>query len=454
MLRVVRTAAFILALGAAGAAAAWSNHALGTWQALSVLPEVARATPVPAESLEHFLLAAGPALEQVLANEEAWARANVPQYPARPDALAYRAGGDAATQRARFLAALRINPESKLPLFLQTRPGTEAQGRPALPWTEVTTLRRATSARTILFLQLREGEAVAPLEVVASASDEPDYGLDLGVWEDNDTPYGKVYGFGKQPFGSPKLEFSSQAPLHMGFFHENWIMYKAAGFLKRTFPEYRIHLYQTLSQFAFRNGHPYWGWRFAGWALHYVQDLTQPYHARVVPGVGTPKLLWANTADLLGFHRAKADAITLVSNRHQALENYQYNRMRAAYLKHADDDALLRAARDTSTDARYAPYNPAAIRSVVTQESHAESDATDAVLEHSLPSKYISDPAYTMSETEAQADLYSVATAMPVQVQEHMTAMTAGLMRHFGAHSRSFIRALAPAPSAANAAQR
>src|SRR3990172_2835445 len=71
------------------------------------------------------------------------------------------------------------------------------------------------------------------------AADEPDYGMDIGLWDDNGTAYGKAYGFGKQPFGNPALEFASQAPFHMGFFHESAIVYKAAGVLRRTYPEDR-----------------------------------------------------------------------------------------------------------------------------------------------------------------------------------------------------------------------
>jgi hypothetical protein len=117
-------------------------------------------------------------------------------------------------------------------------------------------------------------------------------------------------------------------------------------------PEYRIHLWDSLAALALRTGHPYWGWRFAGWAMHYLQDLTQPYHARVLPGVGVAGMLWINTLDLAGIHRPKADAIALVTNRHLALENYQLRWLRDAYLRNERSDAALEALGDTSRDAR------------------------------------------------------------------------------------------------------
>lgn len=443
LVRIILAAALVCA---AGPAAAWSNHTLGAWPALAAMPEIGKAPAIRVESLDSFLAAEAQGLDPLLRREEAWARAHVPLYPPRPDALAFRTGGTPAELRQRFVAALRINPGMKLDLFIQARPGEKVLGKATLPWTEVTTLRRANTAQQSVFLQLRQGEPVAVLDVVASATDEPDYGMDIGLWDDNGTAYGKVYGFGKQPFGNPALEFASQAPFHMGFFHEASIVYKAAGFLRRTYPEYRIHLYQSLAAYALQTGHPYWGWRFAGWALHYIEDLTQPYHSTVLPGVGVPRMLWINTVDLLGWHEQKRQAITLVSNRHLALENYQYHRMRNAYLRHDDGDALIRALEDTSTDAARASFGDDTARTVISSESNALAGATDTVLERNLPPKYVSDPAYVLGETEPDLDLYAVVNQSPPAARQAMTVMVAGLLRNFGAYSRAFVRSLLARP--------
>jgi len=435
---------------AAGPAVAWSNHALGTWQALSVMAEVKSAAPLKMERLETFLAAEGVALEKLLQQEEQWARDHVPVYPARPEALAFRSAGAPAELRQRFISAVRINPEVKLNLFVQLRPGEQLNGKPGLPWTEVTTLRGETSAREITFRQLAEGESVTLLDVVATASDEPDYGMDLGLWENNDTAYGRIYGFGKQPFGNPALEFASQAPLHMGFYHEAGIVYLAAGFLKRTYPEYRIHLWQSLAAHAMRSGHPYWGWRFAGWALHYLQDLSQPYHARVLPGVSVPRMLWINSVDLLGFHQPKNHAITLVSNRHLALENYQYHRMKAAYLRPDPDDPLMLACRDTTRDQAYKPFDDSSPRQVIGREAQAAADRADLSLEKSFPSKYIADPSYDFGKSEKGVDLFLLSGQSPAAAQEDLAVLTTDLLRNFGAHTRSLVRSLL-APSGASA---
>ena len=442
MRRLGRLAAAAVLACAAGPAAAWTNHTLAAWPALAALPEMKAAPAIKAETLETFLAAEAPGLEQLLQREEAWARAHVALYPARPDALAFRAGAAPAELRRRFIAALRINPNMKLKLFLQALPGASTAGEATLPWAEVTTRRRESAAQDSVFLQLRKGEPVAPLEVVATATDEPDYGMDIGLWEDNGTAYGRAYGFGKQPFGNPALEFASQAPFHMGFFHEHPIVYKAAGFLRRTYPEYRIHLWQSLAVYALQTGHAYWGWRFAGWALHYIEDLTQPYHASVLPGVSVTRLLWISTLDLLGGHEARKQAIILVSNRHLALENYQYHRMRDAHVRHDESDALIRAAADLSTDAGRETLSENSVRELISRESSSLAGATDSVIALSLPAKYVSDPAYVLGETEPGVDIYRLLEQSPPAAQAAMSGMIGGLLRNFGAYTRAFVRTL------------
>jgi hypothetical protein len=48
---------------------------------------------------------------------------------------------------------------------------------------------------------------------------------------------------------------------------------------------YRAAFYARLAQGAFKTGHPYWGYRFLAWSIHYIQDVTQPWHTVLVPGI-------------------------------------------------------------------------------------------------------------------------------------------------------------------------
>lgn len=430
-------------LVAAGAAQAWSNHALITQPAFGALPEIRDAAAVKAETIEAFVQAQAPAIERLLADEERWAREHVPSYPARPDAIAFRAAGitDAAEARRRFVAALRINPQSRLALFVQQLPGQDDAGRVPLHWAKVTTLREDHVQMHTRFVALAEGESVTPLQVLAAASDEPDYGLDVGLWEDNAGPAAAAYGMGRQPFGNPAYEYSGQAPLHMGFYHEASIVYAAAGFLKRTYPEYRVHLYQSLAALALKSGHPYWGWRFAGWALHYVQDLTQPYHARVLPGVGVARMLWVNAIDMLGVHGPKQDAVTLVSNRHTALENYELGLLRKAFADGGLAQPLLGAIAARGADPK-PPWRDDTLRETVSRESHASADALDAALVAALPARYVADTGYQMGVTEPAIELAEVAEVVqraPSPSRPRLDTLLAELLARAGAHSRVFV---------------
>jgi hypothetical protein len=427
-------------------ACAWSNHALCTWPALSVLPEVTQAAPVKVESLESFLAAETRPLAALLAREEAWARAHVTAYPPRPDALAFTPEPAAPAElRRRFLAALRINPDSRLTLYAQVFPGRTLDGHAAMPEAEVTTLRRNSTTQSITFARLREGEAVPVLDVVATASDEPDHGLDVGLWDDSGTAAGKRYGFGRQPFGfNPKIEFASQGPFHVGFFHESPIVYKAAPFLLKTFPEYRIHLWQALAVHAMRSGHPYWAWRFTGWALHYIQDLTQPYHASVLPGVGVPTMLWINTLDLVGLHGAKNRAVSLVTNRHLAIENFQLHRVRNAWNVPDRTDTAWRALVDVAHDGATV-YDDAAPRARITVEARAMADAVDDALARYLPRQYTSEPDYVFGETDPSVDLERVSRYLSPVAQVALNGALVGLLGNFGKHTRAYVRSFVAA---------
>ncbi len=422
-------------------AQAWSGHTLGTWQALSVMPELAE-RQVRAESLDSFLRAESLHLEHLLAEHEAWARTQVPNYPPRPDDLAYSAQTRPAERVGAFLRALRLNGDSRLKLFVQMRPGSLRPDQPRMPWVDITALKSGSAARENTYVQVNEGEPLAVLDVVATAAAEPDYGLDIGLFEDSGTAQGQRYGFGKQAFGSGSVDYSSQAPFHMGFFHEARIVNAAAGFLRRTHPESRIALFSALAKHAFASGHEYWGWRFTGWAMHYVQDLTQPYHTRALPGQSTSRMLWINALDLAGFAAPKEAAINLVANRHIVLENYQFKRMAKAYEQGHLDDALLVALRDTTQDRSHWRHNLADTRELISAEAAADADALDALLAKSFPARYVADPDRPLGNDADLLDMSRIAAEAPPADQLAFEKKIQQLLQRFGRHSRALVRAL------------
>lgn len=443
MKRLLAAAALVLA--ASGPARAWSNHALASYRAFEHMPEVAQAAPVAAEPLEDFLATEADAIAALLARQEAWAQAQLDSYPPLPEALrfdpAVASAGPEALRRA-FLEALRVSPESRLALYIQPDPwGPEPAGEP-MPHDEVNALPlREKDGEKHRFVRLRAGEAVAPLAVLASASDEPDYGMDLNLWSDSPSHWGPRYGFGPIPFGNPALDFATQAPFHMGYWHESRLIYAAAGFLRRTYPRLRLHQYQGLARLAFERGHPYWGWRFAGLAMHYVQDLTQPYHASPAPGFSTLRLIGIQLRAVLGMPRAKDDMVVLLSNRHFVLERYESQMIQASAAARRAGP-LEQALHDTSRDAGAASWNDDTLRDVVAREAHASGRPVTAQMLASVPRGYVDDPGFDFGVHAGGIDLMAEVAQHGASSRDALEASIATLMGRFGAHSRDLMRSI------------
>lgn len=441
MKHLVLLFAALLAL-AQGPARAWSNHALSTYRAFDTMPEVANAAPVLAEPLEAFLKAQEPAIAQLLASQETWARANMPHYAPRADALAFRADparGD-AERRLAFLSALRISPLSRFALFLQPDMRTTPDPARLMPHDAVNFLPEQTNDER-RFVRVDPGQAVTPLAVLATASDEPDYGLDINLWDDSPSDWGKRYGFGTLPFGNPALYYATQAPFHMGFYHQDWLIYKAAPFIQRTYPLMRIQQYSSLSALALRTGHRYWGWRFAGLALHYIQDLTQPYHANLAPGDSTLGLIATNVMAMAGFPKRRDNLIVLLSNRHLALEKFQ-NESMVANARARTDTVLEQALRDLRRDASYPAWTALYARDTVAHEAHASAEQTVRAILATVPPAYVSDPAFDFGVKENDIRLLADIEKQGPTQRAELERQLALLLARLGSHSRNTVRGI------------
>ena len=426
---------------AAGNALAWSNHSFAAYRTFEQMPEVANAQPVLVEPLEAFLKDQEKALQDLLASHEGWAQSHLDFYPPRPVQLAFKANpaqSDAA-RRLAFLMALRVAPNSRFALYFQPDPWSPAPD-PAtlLAHSAVDTLPEQPNSK-LRFVALKAADNVAPLAVVASASDEPDYGLDINLWSDSPSEWGKVYGFDALPFGNPTLYFSTQAPFHMGFYHEDRVIYLAAPFVKKTLPLLRVQQYSTLATLAFRSGHSYWGWRFSGLALHYVQDLTQPYHASLSPGNASTKLIGINLLAMTGFPRLKDEMIVLLSNRHLALEKYQ-NQMLYNAAQSKVETAIETALRSADKDSSYAPWSDLYARDVVSRQSHALGGRLTELLIDTLPAAYVSDPGFDFGVKESGIDLAAELDKQGSSKRARFDTMVSELLGNFGAHSRNLVR--------------
>ena len=419
---------------------AWSNHSLGSALALRDAPAIKHAAPVTVEPLEDFLRSQAVGLQALLDQQEAYALANFPGYPERPAALRWQIDGEGERQTD-FLKALRVSPQIKLANFVQALPGFPAAAREHLSGQEVMVFQDVSLWTEWRFLAVNSGESLSPLQVLASAADEPDYGHDINLFSDNPGEVGALYNFGPQPFGDARFVFSSQAPFHIGYYHDDAVIFAAGPFLTRTYPEWRAYQYFGLARYAFERGHPYWGYRFMGWGLDYLQDLTQPYHAKVLPGVETSSLIWTAAKDAVGFSDDKKAAIERVATRHTEIEKYQLKWLQQLLQGGENASPLLQAYADSSKDASYPAFDSSYLRKVVSAQSFARADQLDTLIAQSL-----------LAAPPAQGFSQSNQLAVEPAPSAELSALLIELIGNFGAHSRNAVRATVPA-SPADAAQ-
>ncbi len=415
---------------------AWSLHTLIADPVFSGMSEVTNQDSVTVTSLEDFLKAVETELAEVLSQEEQWARDNLVWYMPLPTELRFEATGNEADLRQRFISAIRINPESKLISYLQLLPGESLGLNPRLPAGEITPLKAIHYLENVTFVSLSNGSQIDPLSVLVSANDEPDMGLDVGLYENNQTSFGERYGLGIQPFGNPNLEYGSQAPIHMGLYHEAKLVNKLAPYISHCLPEYRIHLYKTLSEFAFKMGQDYWGWRFMGWGLHYIADLAQPYHSSALPGVSVIKMMTMNTLDMLGRSKMKSQAIQLVSNRHTAIESLERQLLERAYLAQNSQYMHFETLRAEVSVPEYGDNIP---RAALAMKSNRQAKQLDRVIEKNMPERLVSDPDFELGNSPVQDEILHTIEEADHTAVAHLEQELNGLLGLFSTYGRSYV---------------
>ncbi|MGB0288832.1 hypothetical protein [Aequoribacter sp.] len=413
---------------------AWSDHASLAWPLLRVMPEVQKAEPLRVETLSEFVVAERSAIAELLLDHEEWARQNLEHYAALPAELVFDPATADADLEIAFLNAIRVNPTRSYQPYRQLMSfEPEAEQEALIAVSELTFLQGTIASNDSRYLSLASGDFVSAAAVVATASDEPDFGLDIGLYADNGTEHGKRYGFGNQPFGNPNLEYGSQAPFHMGFYHLDWLTSLAQPGLLQTYPLYRTELYRKLAVLAFSNGHDYWGWRFMGWGLHYVGDLAQPYHAVPLPDTGILESLWIVATGKTG------EALQLVSNRHGVIEAFQKAVVANALVDQDWDQSTLREVAQLSPGALWAQNT---LVQELTLDAAAGAAGLDQALVRYAPPKLVSDPAFEFSQSPEES---AILAAIAVQGEDAEAGLTASLnqqMQRFTFFAQAWIRGI------------
>jgi len=431
--------AVVLFLAVAAKSWAWSDHASLGWPLFQTMPDVIEAPLVEPESLKDFLVQEAVGLQQLLADQEIWARDNLVHYSPRPDGLAFDAGTPAENIVQQFAYAIRINPTLSYSLYRQLMAFEDLQGgMQPIAIAELTFLQSAIKGKSLRYVGLDPNVLVMPIHVVAAASDEPDFGMDVDLYEDSGTEFGDQYGFGDVPFGNSNLDYGTQAPFHMGFYYLDYVTRTAQPGLLKTYPEYRTHLYKTLATYAFQTGHPYWGWRFLGWGLHYVGDMSQPYHAVPLPGVST----WRSAWQLITGHGD--DVVQLVSNRHGAIESFQQQIMHRGIARQDWQGPIMQALAGGSLMAQSGDvFTASTLKENLARESSYAASNMDSVIKNNLPAKIVSDPNFELSgsaEKEAMVELVFSKGGQPAV--DRMTLVVADQLERFARYTRSWVRTI------------
>lgn len=386
LVKRLRGAMAILALGVVTAAQgsvahAWGDHYLISHRAFSN-PEVSFVKEsVAVEPLEAFLAAEGPALQKLFDDYYAWLGS---RGSTRFKAQTF---DPASPTLATFLRACRLHPDTTFSLVNRVLPGQQPT-YPVVPVTQVWGPLEEKPPLPMVFEDVT-GQQVTGLSVLSTFADEPDWQMDRGLW-----PY-EEYGYGKQPYGKAEGE-GSKAPFHVQFLHENFLVKKFAPEMLQGMMLDRIELFERLSALAFKSGHPYWGYRFTAWGTHYVQDLSQPYHAKAVPGARTayyiryavtPRKDWLKTRTTM-----------LVTNRHLLFEDYVSIGLMRSYTA-ADATSQALAAYVTSGRTTFAGVDSAeALMLQVADTSASHGRKLDKAIKKAYSKAWVRDPEFDIEK--------------------------------------------------------
>ncbi len=223
---------------------------------------------------------------------------------------------------------------------------------------------------------------------LAMFSDEPDWGADIGLFGNGDPRYGAI------PFGDVD-SLSSQGPFHMYFANENIITYKARASLKESMAMLRFDIFTRLAGLAWQNRDLFWTARFLANSLHYLQDVSNPYHSSALPYATV--FMYVKYFTVKDKDKFVSDNTKILSNRHFAYEaaGLEFIRLTRNSLDHfiQVDNAV--------TNGRELALNPDNIKNTdflhkifnrVSKAAYKISRPLDKLISKTFPKNLITDP--------------------------------------------------------------
>lgn len=423
---------------------AWEDHALLTrqvlndWRAHDQSMAVYLDKKVKVESLKSFLEATRSSLPLKLMEIEHWAQNNEKGYQAIPGKLVYQptSAECSADLDLCFRKSIRINLDLPLPAIVYDPEHTYAHQN---GFVSVNSAREIMPAYIPLTFNVKDftlaGKEglLSVADIISTASMQADFGMDTFLYEDSQTAFGKIYGFGTQPMGNPGYAFHSQMMFHMSGFHEDARIAAAIPRLNENYPEYRAYLYLQLSHFAAENKHPYWAAVFMGWGLHYIQDMTQPYHHRLSYGLNTDVVIQALSEMAKKNYLPYFQLQTVQANRHMILENL------TEYIA-STPGAYRKIIHDSLVDRAVDPGLPACDVSTQYLRRQMSKDSPldyQMLLQTTLPFNYVNSPQFKVEELSYE-NLFN--KEMSLTQKQGFSEAVAKSLALYGAYTRACVK--------------
>ncbi len=204
-------------------------------------------------------------------------------------------------------------------------PGEGGEWNRPIPVDPIATTTRFYEIASLLLLQSRAAgglpskDAHTIHDLIRLGAEDPDHGMDADLPDSADPSDDRKYMGGTKGL-------SSQGFRHM--YWSGWDWHKPITTLQ--FPTRplgqapdRIDFLANEARDRIRKGDLNWGARILGWTLHYLQDLTQPFHAVQVPTLEMipwrALFAWPPNDAFANFSRESSRVIT---NYHWAYEGY------------------------------------------------------------------------------------------------------------------------------------
>jgi hypothetical protein len=431
---------------------AWSDHTSLTFYTLENSSPSTLEKNISVETIQNFLEDMKKnhpgELSKSIQKTEDWAKQNGKQFRPIPENIFYKENQvQDENLTTAFFHGIRINPNMVQFPYVRDFPSSYLKDHPQFKnlWDpkkeihekEVTISTIGdSSVPDLRYFKVDNQQIVPALVVLATAADDPDLGLDINLFENNNTNFGKIYKFGNQPFGDPRVGFSTQAAFHYGAYQEWKIFYALAPQTKESYAAYRIKLYRELAKTAFAAGHEYWGWKFLGFGLHYLQDITQPYHAHFFPGYNTMAMISYYALSLVGFKKPLENKINLVANRHFLFEDFVHRLLENPQLP--DSVNLQQTLNKVTEDEKNINYQDNYPQDIVSKNTIQYADDLSNTLVENFPAKYANDPNLLYEDKKVQ--ILEVFQNLSTEKRNKLMEITKRILGPTGQYTRAYLK--------------